>query len=82
SSPCQKFACAIQDCLARHNYNPEECRSAMQNLIDCCARFRHVRQSCCELGGGSSSAAANPVSQSAKSSTHRQDSAGVSSYSQ
>jgi len=33
---CQPFACAIQGCLQRNNYNQDACRSVIEALLDCC----------------------------------------------
>ncbi|KAF7860766.1 hypothetical protein EAF04_008284 [Stromatinia cepivora] len=37
--PCHSKACAIQDCLAKNNYNEEKCRSQVDALYDCCNAF-------------------------------------------
>ncbi|KAI8071383.1 hypothetical protein BC940DRAFT_294334 [Gongronella butleri] len=34
--PCQKFACAIQDCLERNKYQEDKCRKQLDALKACC----------------------------------------------
>jgi len=34
--PCQRQACAIQDCLKKNNYKEEKCQNIIQLMIDCC----------------------------------------------
>ncbi|ORY93997.1 hypothetical protein BCR43DRAFT_495698, partial [Syncephalastrum racemosum] len=34
--PCQKYACAIQDCLTKNNYNEDKCQEQLAALRDCC----------------------------------------------
>ena len=34
--PCQRQACAIQDCLKKNNYQEEKCQVIMQLMLDCC----------------------------------------------
>ena len=34
--PCQRQACAIQDCLKKNNYQEEKCQNIIQLMIDCC----------------------------------------------
>lgn len=34
--PCQRQACAIQDCLKKHNYQEENCIAIIQLMLDCC----------------------------------------------
>ena len=54
SSPCQKQACAIQDCLARSAYTQEKCVQVIQALRDCCDRLTWQERdsaTACELAG-------------------------------
>ena len=34
--PCQRQACAIQDCLKKNNYKEDKCQKIIQLMIDCC----------------------------------------------
>ena len=34
--PCQRQACAIQDCLKKNNYQEEKCQNIIQLMIECC----------------------------------------------
>ncbi|KAI9247784.1 hypothetical protein EDC94DRAFT_625650 [Helicostylum pulchrum] len=34
--PCQKYACAIQDCLTKNDYQESKCTNALENLQKCC----------------------------------------------
>ena len=34
--PCQNKACAIQDCLAAHNYKESACQEVLKRMQDCC----------------------------------------------
>jgi hypothetical protein len=38
SDPCKKFACAIQSCLEKNNYQEEKCKKQLENLLDCCRK--------------------------------------------
>ena len=33
---CQSYACAIQSCLDKNNYDQEKCGTALVNLYECC----------------------------------------------
>ncbi|KAL7927453.1 DUF1903 domain-containing protein [Trichoderma austrokoningii] len=37
--PCHPRACAIQDCLAKNNYNEARCQNAVKALYECCEAF-------------------------------------------
>ncbi|ORZ05412.1 hypothetical protein BCR42DRAFT_428250 [Absidia repens] len=37
--PCQQFACAIQDCLQRNDYQEAKCQKSMKALRDCCEKL-------------------------------------------
>lgn len=37
--PCHPRACAIQDCLAKNNYNETKCKAQVEALYDCCNAF-------------------------------------------
>ncbi|PHZ16069.1 mature T-cell proliferation 1 neighbor protein-like protein [Rhizopus microsporus ATCC 52813] len=34
--PCQKYACDIQDCLAKNNYQESKCQDLIDKLDKCC----------------------------------------------
>ncbi|CAO3652923.1 unnamed protein product [Mucor hiemalis] len=34
--PCQQFACAIQDCLTKNDYQESKCTKQLANLTQCC----------------------------------------------
>ncbi|CAO3637877.1 unnamed protein product [Mucor fragilis] len=34
--PCQKFACAIQDCLGKNDYQESKCAKELEALHKCC----------------------------------------------
>ena len=34
--PCQRQACAIQECLKKNNFQEEKCQHIIQLMIDCC----------------------------------------------
>ncbi|CAO3635692.1 unnamed protein product [Cunninghamella blakesleeana] len=36
SPPCQQFACQLQDCLQRNNYQESKCQSSIKALKECC----------------------------------------------
>ncbi|GFZ50479.1 hypothetical protein JCM24511_08236 [Saitozyma sp. JCM 24511] len=36
---CQGEACAIQDCLSKHNYSESACQSYVESLYKCCDRM-------------------------------------------
>lgn len=38
--PCQKFACAIQDCLKANNYDEKKCEDAIQAMKKCCDELK------------------------------------------
>ncbi|OBZ81912.1 Cx9C motif-containing protein 4, mitochondrial [Choanephora cucurbitarum] len=35
--PCQKFACAIQDCLNKNDYQESRCKRQIEDLRKCCS---------------------------------------------
>ena len=37
--PCQKFACAIQKCLAANNYDEDKCKDAKEAMKKCCSKL-------------------------------------------
>ncbi|KAI8994982.1 hypothetical protein BDB01DRAFT_846963 [Pilobolus umbonatus] len=47
--PCQKFACAIQDCLQRNNYQEDKCRVYINKLSECCKdlKLKGGKSACC-----------------------------------
>ncbi|KAK3912708.1 Cx9C motif-containing protein 4 [Frankliniella fusca] len=38
--PCKPFACAIQDCLKGHNFQESACEQVIENLRDCCRKWK------------------------------------------
>lgn len=36
--PCKHFACELQYCLQRFNYNSKKCDHILENLRECCLR--------------------------------------------
>ena len=34
--PCQRQACAIQDCLKKHQFQEEKCQEVLQQMLECC----------------------------------------------
>ena len=36
TDPCQKFACELQVCLQKNNYQESKCQEAIQRLVKCC----------------------------------------------
>ena len=34
--PCKRYACQLQDCLSKHNYNEEMCSLIIERLRKCC----------------------------------------------
>ena len=34
--PCQRQACAIQDCLKKNNFQEEKCHEELQLMLECC----------------------------------------------
>ncbi|KAL0082907.1 mature T-cell proliferation 1 neighbor protein-like protein [Phycomyces blakesleeanus] len=36
---CQKYACAIQDCLGKNNYQESKCTEALKALEVCCQQL-------------------------------------------
>ncbi|CAI6628693.1 ALI_HP2_G0041450.mRNA.1.CDS.1 [Saccharomyces cerevisiae] len=54
SNPCQKEACAIQDCLLSHQYDDAKCAKVIDQLYICCSKFykdngNDSRSPCCPL---------------------------------
>ncbi|KAI9305572.1 hypothetical protein BJ944DRAFT_239534 [Cunninghamella echinulata] len=37
--PCQQFACQLQDCLQRNNYQEEKCQTSIKALKQCCEQL-------------------------------------------
>ncbi|KAF5398809.1 hypothetical protein PHET_07597 [Paragonimus heterotremus] len=46
--PCHPLACAIQQCLSRHQYREEKCEKEIIRLIHCCRQYSNAKQVCCE----------------------------------
>jgi len=36
ADPCQKFACELQVCLAKNNYQEIKCKEYIERLTKCC----------------------------------------------
>lgn len=36
---CKKFACAIQDCIQKNNYDESKCQKQIDQLYTCCKLF-------------------------------------------
>jgi hypothetical protein len=34
--PCKKYACELQDCLKKANYNEAKCQTVLSKLKQCC----------------------------------------------
>ncbi|KAH8850982.1 hypothetical protein KSF78_0000675 [Schistosoma japonicum] len=46
--PCKYLACKIQACLIKNDYDETQCVNEINALVECCKKFRHVKQPCCE----------------------------------
>ncbi|CAH8450601.1 unnamed protein product [Schistosoma rodhaini] len=46
--PCKPLACKIQSCLIRNDFDVTRCTREITSLIECCQKFRHIKQPCCE----------------------------------
>ena len=51
-------ACAIQDCLSKHNYNEQKCQDYVGNLYRCCAKMYDQNK---EQGGKEGKSTACPI---------------------
>ena len=40
SDPCQKFACELQVCLQKHQYQESKCQDAIKRLVKCCSIWK------------------------------------------
>lgn len=38
--PCQKYACNLQDCLQKNNYQESKCQYVINDILKCCNRQR------------------------------------------
>ncbi|XP_026290316.1 cx9C motif-containing protein 4 [Frankliniella occidentalis] len=38
--PCKPLACAIQDCLKGHNFQESACEQVIENLRECCRKWK------------------------------------------
>ncbi|KAG2497764.1 hypothetical protein HYH03_004036 [Edaphochlamys debaryana] len=47
---CQRKACAIQECLARHDYNQSRCQRVIQDMRDCCRALAEPSLHCKGFG--------------------------------
>ncbi|CAO3610837.1 unnamed protein product [Cunninghamella echinulata] len=45
--PCQQFACQLQDCLQRNNYQEEKCQTSIKALKECCEQLNEGGSSPC-----------------------------------
>ena len=44
--PCQSQACAIQECLKKHNFQEEKCEDVIQRMLECCKKFEKESYIC------------------------------------
>ncbi|KAL0478249.1 CMC4 [Acrasis kona] len=42
--PCHKYACPIQTCLERNNYNQEKCKAEVTKYNDCVKKLIEERE--------------------------------------
>lgn len=49
ANPCQPYACDIQACIQRHQFQQERCEHLVKKLYACCAAFyeKHGRDTSC-----------------------------------
>ena len=40
TDPCQKFACELQVCLQKNNYQESKCQEAIKRLVKCCQAWK------------------------------------------
>ena len=40
SDPCQKFACQLQECLKKNNYQESKCLEVIEKLVNCCTIWK------------------------------------------
>ena len=40
TDPCQKFACELQVCLQKNNYQESKCQEAIKRLVKCCQTWK------------------------------------------
>ncbi|OMH85158.1 Cx9C motif-containing protein 4, mitochondrial [Zancudomyces culisetae] len=47
--PCKEFACAIQDCLRKNDFQEEECTEQILKLAKCCVELHKngLKSDCC-----------------------------------
>nr|CAH8827187.1 unnamed protein product [Trichobilharzia regenti] len=46
--PCKPLACEIQACLIKNNYQVSRCMKEITTLIECCEKYKYIKQPCCE----------------------------------
>ena len=46
--PCQRQACAIQDCLQKNNYQEDKCDEHLESLLECCRTVGKHKSSICK----------------------------------
>ena len=45
--PCQKYACELQVCLQRNNYQEKKCQGSITNLVRCCEVWKQESSKVC-----------------------------------
>ena len=45
-SLCQSQACAIQDCLAKNDYQDDRCRDVINKMMECCEQVHYKSYIC------------------------------------
>jgi len=46
--PCQKYACRIQTCLAKSNYQESKCQFEISKLVECCNTWKDKSFKVCQ----------------------------------
>ena len=46
--PCQRYACRIQDCLQKNNYQESKCVKFIKDLEECCKKFAGKSPTVCQ----------------------------------
>ena len=46
--PCQRYACRIQDCLQKNNYQESKCVKFIRDLEECCKKFAGKSPTVCQ----------------------------------
>ena len=40
ADPCQKYACELQVCLQKNNYQEDKCQETIKRLVKCCFTWK------------------------------------------